>query len=509
MQTQILVMDFGSQYAHLIARRVRDHGVYSEVVPNSLTAREIRDAHPNVKGIILSGGPDDVVKKDAPQCDKKLFDLGIPVLGLCYGHHVIGHYLGGKVGLGAGREYGMTRLKVIRQDGILKGFDKTENVWMNHGNSVTALPSGFEVAAKTDDCIAVIQNKERSIYGVQFHPEVTHTKKGKVLLKNFVFDICSCKKDWSMEHFIAHEIDRIKEQVGKRRAIIGLSGGVDSSVAAVLASKAIGSRLTAVFVDTGFMRLDEPEFIKKAFSSWDMKLEMIDARERFYGALKGVVDPERKRKIIGELFIKVFDEVAVKEKAGILMQGTIYPDRIESGGSKNASVIKSHHNVGGLPKDMKLELCEPLADLYKDEVRAVAKKVGLSSELALRHPFPGPGLAIRIIGECTEESVEVVKQANHIVLDELRKAGEYDNIWQAFAVLLPVKSVGVQGDARSYKKVVAVRLVNSVDAMSASFSKVPYSLLENISTRITNEIKEVNRVVYDITNKPPGTIEWE
>ena len=509
MDAQIIVVDFGSQYAHLIARRVRDLGVFSQVVSNELSADDIRADFPGLKGIILSGGPDDVVDKDAPQCDRKIFELDVPVLGLCYGHHIIGHYLGGTVGVGAGREYGVTKLKVYKKGGLLKGFGSVENVWMNHGNSVTALPSGFEVAARTDNCVAVIQNKSRKIYGVQFHPEVTHTKKGKVLFSNFVFGICSAKKDWNMERFIGDEIEKIKGQVGGRRAIIGLSGGVDSSVAAVLMTRAIGKKLTAVFVDTGFMRLGEPEFIWDTFSHWDMKLKMVDARKKFYDALSGVVEPEEKRKIIGGLFIKVFNEVASAEKADVLVQGTIYPDRIESGGSKNSSVIKSHHNVGGLPKGMKLELCEPLRDLYKDEVRIVAKKLGLPDGLVLRHPFPGPGLAIRILGECTREDVRIVQRANYIVLDELEKAGEYDNVWQAFAVLLPVKSVGVQGDARSYKRVVAVRFVNSVDAMSASFSRVPYDLLEGISTRITNEIREVNRVVYDITNKPPGTIEWE
>ncbi len=509
MNAQIIVMDFGSQYAHLIARRVRDLGVFSSVVSNELSADDIRTRFPDIRGIILSGGPDDVVDPTAPQCDKNIFELGVPVLGLCYGHHIIGHYLGGKVGLGAGREYGITKLKVARKDTILKGFDKVEAVWMNHGNSVTAPPLGFDIAARTGNCIAVIQNKKKNIYGVQFHPEVTHTKKGKVLFSNFVFNICSARKDWSMERFIGDEIEKIKKQIGNRHAIIGLSGGVDSSVAAILMSRAIGKNLTAVFVDTGFMRLGEPEFIRDTFTHWDMKLKMVDARKKFYDALAGIADPEEKRKIIGELFIRVFNEVALDKKAEILVQGTIYPDRIESGTSKNASVIKSHHNVGGLPKNMKLELCEPLDDLYKDEVRAVAKKLGLPDELALRHPFPGPGLAIRILGECTRENVKIVQKANYIVLDELEKADEYNSIWQAFAVLLPVKSVGVQGDARSYKRVIAIRFVNSVDAMSASFSKVPYSLLEKISTRITNEIKEVNRVVYDITNKPPGTIEWE
>lgn len=508
-QTQIIVMDFGSQYAHLIARRVRDLSVFSEVVPNDLPADEIKKSYQHIKGIILSGGPDDVVDKNAPQCDKKIFDLGVPVLGVCYGHHIIGHYLGGKVSLGTGREYGITKLRMEKKDDILRGFNATEDVWMNHGNSVTKLPKGFEAIARTDKCIAAMMDKEKKIYGVQFHPEVTHTKKGEALYRNFVFDICGAKKDWSMEHFIENEVKNIKGQIGSRRAIIGLSGGVDSSVAAVLASKAIGRKLTAVFVDTGLMRLNEPDFIRNTFSSWSMKLEMVDAKKKFHAALKGVTDPEEKRKIIGRQFIEVFDEAAGSEKADVLLQGTIYPDRIESGSSKNASVIKSHHNVGGLPEGMKLELCEPLRDLYKDEVRTVAKKLGLPHELVMRHPFPGPGLAIRILGECTEENVKIVQMANHIVIDELEKAGEYDNVWQAFAVLLPVKSVGVQGDARSYKKAIAIRMVNSVDAMSASFSRVPYDLLEKISTRITNEIKEVNRVVYDITNKPPGTIEWE
>jgi GMP synthase (glutamine-hydrolysing) len=509
MKAQIIVMDFGSQYAHLIARRVRDLGVFSEVVSNELDAEKIRISFPNLKGIILSGGPDDIVRKGAPQCDRKIFESGVPVLGLCYGHHIIGHYLGGKVELGNGSEFGTTKLKVLENGGILKGFGSEEDVWMNHGNSVMEAPPGFNVAARTDNCIAVIQNPEKRIYGVQFHPEATHTKKGTIMLDNFVFGICSAEKDWSMENFIDNEIRKARELVGDRRAVIGLSGGVDSSAAAVLMSRAIGNSLTAVYVDTGFMRLGETDAIRKTFSAWDMKLIIADAKDRFFEAMKDVTDPEQKRKIIGKLFIDVFNEAAKNEKAEVLVQGTIYPDRIESGTSKNASVIKSHHNVGGLPKDMKLELCEPLRDLYKDEVRAVARKLGLPEFIVQRHPFPGPGLAIRIIGECSKENVEIVQKANHIVLDELEKAGEYNNIWQAFAVLLPVRSVGVQGDARSYKRAVALRFVNSVDAMSASFSKVPYELLEKISTRITNEIREINRVVYDVTNKPPGTIEWE
>lgn len=509
MKAQIIVMDFGSQYAHLIARRVRDLGVFSGVVSNDFGAEKLMNSFPNLRGIILSGGPDDVTREGAPQCDKRIFELGVPVLGLCYGHHIIGHYLGGKVELGSGSEFGTTKLKVLEGKGVLKGFDSEESVWMNHGNSVTEVPPGFSVAARTDSCIAVIQNTKDKIYGVQFHPEVTHTKKGAALLNNFVFGICSAKKDWSMENFIESQISRIREQVGGRRAVIGLSGGVDSSAAAVLMSRSIGKNLTAVYVDTGFMRLGETDAIRKTFSAWDLKLVIADAKDRFFDAMKGVIDPEQKRKIIGKLFIDVFNEAAKNEKAEVLVQGTIYPDRIESGTSKNASVIKSHHNVGGLPKDMKLELCEPFRDLYKDEVRDVARKLGLPEYIVQRHPFPGPGLAIRILGECTRENVEIVQKANHIVLDELEKAGEYNNIWQAFAVLLPVRSVGVQGDARSYKRAVALRFVNSVDAMSASFSKVPYELLEKISTRITNEIREINRVVYDITNKPPGTIEWE
>ena len=510
MNPQIVVLDFGGQYCHLIARRVRDFGVYSEVVPSDTTAKELKEKCPLLKGIILSGGPASIGEKGAPKMDEKILEIGVPVLSLCYGHQLLATILGGKLGVGKQGEYGLTNILVNRKSRILAGLEKSETVWMNHRDSVVALPVGFSTVASSEICeVAAYENTDKKIFGLQFHPEVTHTKCGKKIFENFVFNICSAKKDWSMEDFIEKTVASIKEQAKGRRAVLGLSGGVDSSTVAALVGRAIGKNLTAVFVDTGFMRKNETEFIKGAFGKQDIGLKMIDAKKRFYSAMKGVEDPEKKRKIIGKLFIDIFNEEAKKTGAKILVQGTIYPDRIESGATKNSTVIKSHHNVGGLPKEMKLELMEPLQDLYKDEVRKVAEKLGMPKELAWRHPFPGPGLAVRILGECTPEDVKILQEADYILLDELKKSEWYDKIWQAFAVLLPVKSVGVQGDARSYKSVIALRMVNSVDGMTADFSKVPHEVLEKISSRITNEVKEVGRVVYDITNKPPGTIEWE
>ncbi len=511
---QIIVIDLGSQLCHLISRRVRQLNVYSGVLPNTVSCDDIRKLKSDgLKGIIISGGPSSIYDEESPGIDKGILDLGVPILGICYGHHLIAKYSGGVVKRNKKKEYGVTDFSLIengKKSKLFAGLPEKQKIWMNHGDNVESMPDGFTITGSTyNSHIAAFENENKNIYGVQFHIEVTHTEKGMDILKNFVFNICGAEKDWSLSDFKERKVKEIKEQIGSQRAVIGLSGGVDSSTCAALVSEAIGNNLKAIFIDTGFMRLNEPEEIKEAFSEWDIDLKIVDSRKLFIEALKGVTDPEKKRKIIGEMFIREFEREAKKIDAGFLVQGTIYPDIIESGTTKNASVIKSHHNVGGLPEHMDLELCEPLRNLYKDEVRKIAQKIGLPAQMIKRHPFPGPGLAIRIIGECTEKNIDIVKQANHVLLNELEKNNFYDKTWQAFAVLLPIQSVGVQGDARAYKKVIAIRLVDSVDAMTANFTHTPYDLLERISTRITNEVTEIGRVVYDITNKPPGTIEWE
>ncbi len=505
----IVVLDFGGQYAHLIARRIRDLKVFSQVLPAD-TSKEKLLAIKNLKGIILSGGPSSVYDSSSPKCEKEIFNSGIPILGICYGHQLIAFLEGGEVKTGEAGEYGITKLKIIKKSSLLSGLAAEENVWMNHRDTVIRLPKGYEVIAVTEKSpIAAFENRQKRIYGVQFHPEVTHTTKGKRILENFVFDICQAKREWRRSDIIKNILNEIEQRIGQRKAIIGLSGGVDSSTAAILVNKIIGKNLIALYVDTGLMRFKETEFIEREFAKYDLNLKLIKAKEQFLKALKGVVDPEEKRKIIGRLFINIFEKIAKKEKAEVLVQGTIYSDRIESGLTSYSAKIKSHHNVGGLPEKINLEIYEPLRDLYKDEVRSIAKKLGLSKEIIERHVFPGPGLAVRIIGEVTKEKVEIVRKASYIVEEELKAAGWYNKVWMAFAVLLPVKSVGIQGDARSYKYPIVVRIVESQDAMTANFAKIPYKILEKISSRITNEIDEVNRVVYDITNKPPATMEWE
>jgi len=513
MREKILVLDFGSQYTQLIARRVREAKVYSEIHPYNMPLKEIISFNP--KGIILSGGPASVYEKDAPIPEKDIFSLGIPILGICYGLQIICHLFDGKVSGAKKREYGSAFIKVLDNKDLFSGFQIGERlkVWMSHGDRVEEIPSGFVKLAESENSpFAAIANREKKIYGVQFHPEVVHTPKGMQILKNFLYHICSCKPSWSMSSFIEDTVKSIKEKVGKEKVICALSGGVDSSVTAALVNRAIGKNLICIFIDNGLLRKNEPDNVKKLFKeTLDLNFHFVDAKKQFLTALKGVTDPEKKRKIIGELFIRVFEKKA-KEFGNIryLAQGTLYPDVIESVSFKGPSAtIKSHHNVGGLPEKMNLKLIEPLRELFKDEVRRVGAELGLPRELLLRHPFPGPGLAVRIIGEVTEERLELVREADSIVVEEIKKAGLYEQVWQAFAVLLPVKSVGVMGDERTYEHVVAVRIVDSQDAMTADWSRIPYEVLERISNRIINTVKGINRVVYDISSKPPSTIEWE
>jgi len=509
----VLVLDFGGQYCHLIARRVREHGVYSEVVPCNITPEEIEalDEKLNVKGMILSGGPSSVYAENAPKFEPGILDLNIPVLGLCYGHQLIAYASDGRVERGARQEYGVTRLTVDKPVGVLGGLSHEEEVWMSHGDTVYSLPMEFEVLAHTENCpVAAFRHREKAVYGLQWHPEVIHTKNGARMLRNFLFDVCKCRADWKPESVVERGILEIKETVGRKRAIIALSGGIDSGTATVLAAKALGENLTAVFVDHGFMREGEPESVKSAFRRLGVNVVVVEARERFLEELGGVVDPEEKRRVIGREFIRVFEEVARKIGAEYLIQGTIYPDRIESGIRRHSDKIKSHHNVAGLPSKIGFKaVVEPLRDLYKDEVRGAARALGLPEDLVSRQPFPGPGLAVRIIGEVTREKVDLVRKAERIVSEEVEKSGLKDGLWQYFAVLTDTRSTGVKGDTRAYGYTVAVRAVESREAMTASFARVPYDVLERISTRITNEIPPVTRVVYDITHKPPATIEWE
>jgi GMP synthase (glutamine-hydrolysing) len=509
----ILVLDFGGQYCHLIGRRIRELGVYSEIVAHDIKSEEIKFLNEkfNVKGLIFSGGPASVYEQNAPKPNPQILDLEVPILGLCYGHQLIAQMVGGKVTKAKQKEYGIAYVKIDNPLGVLKGLNRKEKVWMSHGDTVFSIPSDFEVLAHTENCpVAAFKHKEKPIYGLQWHPEVIHTKNGMQMLRNFVFEVCKCKANWKIEDIIEKMIEEVKKEVGGEKAIIALSGGIDSSVATAIAAKALNSNLTAVFVDHGFMRENEPEFVKKTFQKFKLNLIIADAQKRFLEKLKGVTDPEKKRKIIGEEFIRVFEEVAEKTGANYLIQGTIYPDRIESGFRKFSDKIKTHHNVAGLPTKMKFKkIVEPLRDLYKDEVRRVAKILKLPKEIVFRQPFPGPGLAVRVIGELTEEKVRIVKKADKIVREEIEKSGLEENLWQYFAVLTDVKATGVKGDTRAYGYVVAVRVVESREAMTASFARIPYEVLEKISTRITNEIAEVSRVVYDITHKPPATIEWE
>ena len=509
----ILVLDFGGQYCHLIARRIRENKVYSEIVPHDITPEEISRINErlNVKGLILSGGPLSVYEKDSPKINPEILEMNLPILGLCYGHQLLAYMAGGTVKPAEKREYGITYVTITRAVGVLQGLGPKEKVWMSHSDAVYTIPEEYEVLAYTENCpVAAFKHKNRPIYGLQWHPEVIHTENGMKMLRNFIFNVCGCQPNWEMEDFIEKAIREIKGAVGESRAIIALSGGIDSSTATALAAKAIGKQLTAVFVDHGFMRAKEPEFVKKTFEKIGINFVAVDAKQRFYKRLKGVVDPELKRKIIGEEFIRVFEEIARKVGAEYLIQGTIYPDRIESGFRKFSDKIKTHHNVAGLPSHMEFKgIIEPLRDLYKDEVRKIAEKLGLPKEIVYRQPFPGPGLAVRIVGEVTPEKVEIVRKADEIVREEIERAGLAGELWQYFAVLTDTLTTGVKGDARAYGYTIAVRAVKSKEAMTASFAKIPYEILEKISTRITGEIPEVVRVVYDITHKPPATIEWE
>ncbi|MCW4006650.1 MAG: glutamine-hydrolyzing GMP synthase [Candidatus Bathyarchaeota archaeon] len=515
MQTKydtVLVLDFGGQYCHLIGRRIREHGVYSEIVPHDISPQEIKALNEkvNVKGLVFSGGPSSVYDENAPRINPKILE-NLPVLGLCYGHQLISQIVKGEVKPASCREYGIAQVNIDKPAGVLKGLDEKETVWMSHGDTVLSLPEEFETLAHTSSCpVAAYRHKQKPIYGLQWHPEVIHTKKGMLMLRNFIFEICKCEANWKMEDLIEKMVAEIKTDVGQAPAIIGLSGGIDSSVATALAAQALGDKLTAVFVDHGFMREGEPEAIKETFEKFDINLVIAKEQERFIKKLEGVVDPERKRKVIGEEFIRVFEEKARKSGAQYLLQGTIYPDRIESGCRKNSDVIKSHHNVAGLPSKMDFKkIVEPLRDLYKDEVRKVAKMLGLPDELVNRQPFPGPGLAVRIIGELTQEKVKVAKKADAIVREEIERNGLGEKLWQYFAVLTDTRATGVKGDSRAYGYVVAVRVMESREAMTANFAQLPYDVLERISTKITNEVPEVTHVVYDITHKPPATIEWE
>lgn len=510
-EDKILVLDFGSQYTQLIARRIREGKVYSEIFPFNASIEKIRDFNP--KGIVLSGGPSSVYEEGAPFPDIRIFQLGIPILGICYGMQLITHYLGGKVAKAAKREYGHAELVVDNDADLLLGISRQTKVWMSHGDRIERMPEGFSVIGHTENSpVAVMADSAKRLFALQFHPEVVHTSEGIRILHNFVYTICGCNPTWEMSSFIDWSVADIRSKVKDKKVICALSGGVDSSVVALLVHKAVENNLTCIFVDNGLLRKGEVEKVRKTFEDhFHIKMLYVDARERFLEKLKGVTEPEKKRKIIGNEFIAVFEEEAKEIKnAEFLAQGTLYPDVIESVSFKGPSaIIKSHHNVGGLPEVMKLKLIEPLRELFKDEVRILGEELGLPKEICWRHPFPGPGLAIRCIGEITVKRLEILREADAIVLEEIKAAGLYRSIWQAFAVILPIKSVGVMGDERTYESVVAVRAVTSLDGMTADWAKIPYEVLGKISNRIINEVKGVNRVVFDITSKPPGTIEWE
>jgi len=505
----VLVLDFGGQYNQLIARRIRECHVYCEMIPYYTSLKEILARKP--KGIVFSGGPASVYAPGAPRIDPALYEAGIPILGICYGMQLMAHDLGGRVEEAQGKEYGKTMVEIVSEDALFEGLPSPMQCWMSHGDYISLPPPGFQVTACSEYTpVAAMSDPRRKLYGVQFHPEVRHTPLGQEILRRFLYKVCGVKGDWTVSSFIEEQVKAIREKVGGGKALCALSGGVDSSVAAALVHKAIGDQLVCIFVNHGLLRQGEAEQVRETFEkTFNMNLIYVDASQRFLKRLKGVLDPEEKRKIIGEEFIRVFEEEARKiGKIDFLVQGTLYPDVIESG-TETAAVIKTHHNVGGLPADMEFELIEPLRLLFKDEVRQVGLKLGLPEEIVWRHPFPGPGLAIRILGEVTEEKLAILRQADAIVQEEIRRAGLYRELWQCFAVLASIKSVGVMGDERTYAYPIIVRAVVSEDAMTADWARLPYEVLERISSRIVNEVRQVNRVLYDITSKPPATIEWE
>ncbi len=508
----VAILDFGSQYTHLIARRVRECGVYSEIVPYNIDARQLLARLP--KAIILSGGPASVTSRKGLMCDRDIFSIGIPTLGICYGAQLMAEVLGGKVAPAKAREYGKVTLRVKFRESLFKGLSLEETVWMSHGDRISRLPKGFRIIGSTENSpIGAMENKARKLYGLQFHPEVVHTPKGKKILKNFLYHLADCRPSWSIHSFVKNSINELKERIGKEKVLCALSGGVDSSVLATLLYKAIGKNLIAIFIDNGLLRKGEAVLVKKRFRNYyHVNLKVVNAEDTFLRALKSVKNPETKRKIIGRLFIEVLErEVKKLGKIKFLAQGTLYPDVIESrspwGGP--SATIKTHHNVGGLPPHLKFQLIEPLKYLFKDEVRLVGKELGLPDEIVYRQPFPGPGLAVRIIGAVTKRKLDILRKADWLLIDEIKRANLYRKLWQSFCVLLPAKTVGVMGDQRSYENVLAIRAVTSEDAMTAHWARLPYELLERVSSRIINEVEGINRVVYDISSKPPSTIEWE